>query len=305
MHLSLFLTFFGLLLLLTGICLLRDGLEKFAGPQFKQTLQKLTATPVKGFISGIVATGFLQSSTALTVMTVSLVDAKLIGFQNALALILGSNIGTTITPQLLAFPLDKISVWLILPGLIAFWLIKSRLRFFTLSLAGLGIMFFSLTVLKCAMVPLTALPSVQHWLHHLDNSYLYSIMAGTLLSALLHSSSAATGIAMVLTAEGWLNLPASLAFIFGVNIGTCFTAVIVSFFLSRASQRVAIFHVFLNIFGVIVFFPFIPLMADVIGNLGGTLNRQVANAHTIFNLVSSLLALPLLPYASRLLMKIR
>lgn len=305
MHLCLLLTLFGLLLLLMGMYFLRTGLEKYAGPYFKQALHKLTATSGKGFLSGIIATGLLQSSTALTVMAVSLVDARLLAFQNTLALILGSNIGTTITPQLLAFPLNKAAVWFILPGLFGYWLLKYKLRYLMLSFAGIGILFFSLTVLESAMMPLTATPSVQSWLRHLDNNYLYCIMAGTILSALLHSSSAATGIVMVLTAEGWLNLPASLAFIFGANIGTCFTAVIVSFFTSRAAQRVAIFHILLNLFGVLIFYPLIPLMATIISHLGGTLSRQVANAHTIFNIVSSLLALPLLPYASRFLQKIR
>jgi phosphate:Na+ symporter len=305
MHLSTLLSVFGLLLLLTGMSFLRNGLEKFAGQHFKEALHRLTATPGKGFLSGIVATGFLQSSTALTVMAVSLVDARLLPFTNALGLILGSNIGTTITPQLLAFPLDKISVWLILPGLILYLYKKSRLRYLMLALAGLGIMFFSLTVLQSAMAPLTARPAVQNWLHHLGNSFAYSILAGTFISAVLHSSSAATGLAMLLTAEGWLNLPGALAFIFGANIGTCFTALFVSFFASRAAQRVAIFHVLLNIFGVLIFFPFINLLADILSTFGGSLSRQVANAHTVFNLVSSLLAFPLLPYASRLLLKIR
>lgn len=301
----LILTLIGLALLLTGMSTLREGLERFAGSQLKQTLLKLTATPSKGFLSGIVATGFLQSSTALTVLAVSFVDARLIGFENALGLILGSNIGTTLTPQLLAFPLTNVSLWFIFSGLIGFWLMRGQTRFLLLALTGLGTMFFSLSVLESAMAPLTEMSWVQSRLHQLDNSYILCIIAGTLLSALLHSSSAATGIAMVLTEEGWLNLPASLAFIFGVNIGTCFTAVIVSFFTSRAAQRVAIFHVLLNVFGVILFLPFITVLAEIIGNLGGSLSRQVANAHTIFNLTSSLVALPLLPYASRLLQRIR
>jgi phosphate:Na+ symporter len=166
-------------------------------------------------------------------------------------------------------------------------------------------LFFSLTVLESAMLPLTSTTWVQGVLHHLDDRRIYSVLAGIIFSALLHSSSAATGIAMVLTEEGWLNLPASLAFIIGANIGTCFTALIVSFFASRAAQRVALFHVLLNVFGVVLFFPFLSFMADLISFLGGNLSRQVANAHTIFNLVSSIIAFPLLPYASRFLQKIR
>lgn len=293
------------MLLLMGMNLLRSGLEKYAGSHFKHTLLKLTATPMKGFISGMVATGILQSSTALTLMTVSFVDAKLLLFHNALGLILGSNIGSTITPQLLAFPISKFAIWFIIPGFIGYFLLKRKIRFLLLSIAGLGMMFFSLSVLESAMLPLMEMAWVQDYLHHLGNNYFMSMLAGTGLSALLHSSSAATSIAMVLTKEGWLNLPAALALIMGANIGTCFTAMIVSFFASRAAQRVALFHVLLNVFGMLIFFPFLTLTADLISLLGGNLSRQVANMHTIFNVISSLLALPLLPYATRMLEKIR
>lgn len=303
MLVPLFLTVIGLALLLIGMYTLREGLERFSGAHFQNVLLKITETPAKGFISGMIATGFLQSSTALTVMAVSFVDARLIGFQDALGLILGSNIGTTITPQLLAFPLTNIAIWLVIIGLGGHRFIKNKVRYLMLAAAGLGIMFYSLSILESAMIPLTKLPSVQSYLHHLDNNYFSCIIAGAVSSALLHSSSASTGIVMILTQEGWLNLPASLAFIFGANIGTCFTALIVSFFTSRAAQRVAIFHVLLNVFGVVIFFPFISITAEIISSLGGNLSRQVANAHTIFNLISSLVAFPLLPYVAKLLEK--
>jgi len=298
-------TFWGLTFLLAGMYILREGLHKFAGPHLARILLKLTSTPNKGFLSGIVLTGFLQSSTALTVMAESFVDAGLLKYQNALGLILGSNIGTTITPQLLAFSLSEISLWLVIAGSAGYFLLKSNKRFLLLAVAGLGTMFGALGLLEAAMAPLIEMSFVRTILLKLDNNYLYCILAGTVLSAVLHSSSAATGIAMVLTEEGWFNLPASLAFIFGANIGTCFTALLVSVFTSRAAQRVALFHVLLNVFGVVIFYPLIDLTAEIISLIGGNLSRQVANAHTIFNLITSVLALPLLPYASRLLQKLR
>lgn len=303
MILALTLTLLGLTLLLLGLKTLRNGLEKFAGSSLQQTLLKITSTLSKGFFTGMIATSLFQSSTALTLMVVSFVDAKLISFRNALGLILGSNIGTTITPQILAFPIKEIAVWLTLLGLIGHVILKSKKRYLSSALAGLGIMLFSLSILETAMVPLSELPQVQSWLQQIGHNNLLAVLAGTALSALLHSSSAATGIAMVLTEQGWINLPTALALLFGANIGTCFTALIVSYFTSRAAQRVAIFHVLLNIFGVIIFYPFLTPIADLISLLGGSLSRQVANAHTIFNVLASLIALPLLPYATRLLEK--
>ncbi len=301
----LFFTVTGIILLLAGMNFLREGLKKFAGSYFQEILHKLTVTSGKGFISGIVVTAFLQSSTALTVMAVSLVDAELICFENTLGLILGSNIGSTLTSQLMAFPLDKISIWLIVIGSAGFVLIKVRTRFLLLSLAGIGVMFFSLSLLEAAMIPITGMSWVQNSLHSLHSNHFYCILAGTFFSALLHSSSAATGIAMVLTEEGWLSLPASFAFILGANIGTCFTALIVSFFASRSAQKVAIFHVLINVFGVIVFYPFLSPFTKIITLLGDNLSRQVANTHTFFNLASSLLVLPLLPLVIRLLNRLR
>lgn len=236
-------------------------------------------------------------------MAVSLVDAGLLSFQNALGLILGSNIGTTITPQILAFPVGEIAIWLIFSGLAGYLMLKSQKRYLSIAIAGLGIMLLSLSILETAMIPLSEHPQVQGWLRQIGDNNIYAVLAGTVLSALLHSSSATTGIAMVLTQEGWITLPTALAVIFGANIGTCFTALIVSFFTARAAQKVALFHVLLNIFGVIIFYPFLTPIADLISILGGSLSRQVANAHTLFNIVSSIAALPLLPYVTRLLEK--
>ena len=303
MILPLFLTLLGLVLLLIGLSALRTGLEEFAGSNFQHTLFTITSTPGKGFLTGMAATALLQSSTALTLMAISFVDAGLISFQNTLGLILGSNIGTTITPQILAFPVREIAVWLILPGILGYILLKGQKRYLSYAIAGLGLMLISLSVLESAMIPLSERPQVQCWLQQLGDNSFYAVVAGTVLSALLHSSSAATGIAMVLTQEGFITLPTALALIFGANIGTCFTALIASFFTSRAAQRVGIFHVLLNLFGVIIFYPFLTPIADLISLLGGSLSRQVANAHTIFNIVSSIIALPLLPYVSKLLEK--
>lgn len=305
MFMPLLLTLVGLILLLTGMKTLRYGLEKYAGSHFKQILNKLTATPLKSILCGIAATGLLQSSTALTVTAISFVDAGLINFENTLGLILGSNIGATLTPQLLSLPIGKIMIWFILPALFGSWLLKSKKKYLLFAFAGLGIMFLSLQILGSAVIPLADEPFFYAWLHQLNNSYPKSILMGTILSAVLHSSSATTGIVMILTEEGWLNLPTSLAFIFGANIGTCITALVVSFFASRAAQRVALFHILLNVFGVILFYPFLHPLANVLCFFSGNLSRQIANAHTLFNFASSVLVFPLLPYVSRLLKKIR
>ncbi|MDR3600672.1 MAG: Na/Pi symporter [Desulfosporosinus sp.] len=296
-------TVLGLSLLLGGMTMLRQGLQSLAGLRLRQALLWMTSTPERGFWSGAIATALLQSSTALTVMTVSFVDAQLLPFENALALILGSNIGSTLTTQLLAFPLNRITPYIMILGALGYLFIPTQWRFLFLSIFGLGVLFFALSLLQTGLTPLAERPAIQDFIRQLGDNHLKGVLAGTILSALLHSASATTGIVMLLTEDGRITLPTALAFIFGANIGTCFTAVLAALASSRAAQRVALFHVLLNVFGVLLFLPFVGPLAYGLTLIGGSLSRQVANAHTIFNLLSSLLAFPLLPWFTRLLKK--
>ncbi len=283
---------------------LRQGLQLFATSQLKQILDRMTATPRRSFVSGIFITALLQSSTALTLMTISFVDAGLMPYENALGLILGSNIGTTMTNQLLAFPLERLAPPIFALGALGFLFIPNRWRYLALALSGLGILFFALDFLENGLSPLANLEITQNFLHNLGNNHLQGVLAGTLLSALLHSSSATTGLAMILSQEGWVSLPTVMAIIFGANIGTCFTAIVASLTSSRAAQRVALFHIILNVFGVMLFYPFLNPLSNLLQLFSSSPARQAANAHTFFNLFSSLLAFPLLPLVTRLLKKI-
>lgn len=296
--------FLGLFCLLYGMYVLRLGLERFAANAFKHLLEKMTITPWRGFWSGTVATALLQSSTALTVMAVSFVDAGLIPFENALGLILGSNIGTTLTTQLLALSLDSFVLYFLLFGSVGYLLIPNRYRNLALAFLGLGLLFLALQLLESGMAPLAQFTVVKQFLQQLGDHHFQGVLAGILLSALLHSSAATTGLVMLLAEEGYLTLPTALAFIFGANIGTCFTALIAALVTNRAAQRVALFHVLLNVFGVLLFLPFLNPLAYLLEGLGGSLSRQVANAHTLFNVISSLVAFPLLPLATRVLTRI-
>lgn len=285
--------------------ILRFGLQAFAGDTFRNFLYQMTATPWRGFWSGTLATAVLQSSTALTVMAVSFVDSGLIPFQNALGLILGSNIGTTVTTQLLALPLEPLIPYALLLGGLGYLFFPHRWRYLALSCLGLGFLFLALSLLESGMAPLAELEWVQSALHQLGDHHFQGVIAGTLLSAVLHSSAATTGIVMILASDGWITLPTALAFVFGANIGTCFTAVLASLATNRAAQRVAIFHVLLNLFGALLFLPFLTPLALFLQGTGLHISLQVANAHTLFNVISSLIALPLLPWATRLLERIR
>lgn len=290
----------GLSFLLAGMKIMRRGLECFAGGKFEKALSWMTATPWRGMWSGTVASALMQSSTALTVMTVSLVDAGLLPFANSLGIILGGNIGTTVTAQLIALPLGSLSIYILLLGTLGFLFQSTHYRYLALSLSGLGLLFLGLTLLHAGLAPISSQPEVQDFLHQLGDNHLQGVLAGTLIAALIHSSGATTGIAMLLANNGWITLPTALAFVFGANLGTCATAVLASFAAKRAAQKVALFHVLLNLLGILLFYPFLDLLAGLVAHLGSTTSRQVANAHTLFNLVCSFLAFPFIPYLVRL-----
>lgn len=284
---------------------LRRGMEKFAATRLQEILTWMTSTPWRGLWSGTVLTAALQSSTALTVLAVTFVDAQLLSFQNALGLILGSNIGTTMTTQVLAFPGQQFALYALVIGALGFLFIPNRWRYLTLAILGLGSLFLALTLLQAGLAPIANHPTIQNYLRQLGDNHLQGILAGTVLSAILHSSSATTGLVMLLAEDGYITLSTALAFIFGANIGTCFTALLASAATSRSAQRVAIYHVLLNVFGVLIFYPLLGPLSSLLETMGGSLSRQVANAHTIFNVLSSLLAYPLLPLSVRLLTRLR
>ncbi|MDI6812852.1 MAG: Na/Pi symporter [Desulfitobacteriaceae bacterium] len=294
----------GLFCILGGMVILRQGLQRLAGTRLRRVIIWMALNPWRAFLSGTVVTALVQSSSILTVMTVSFVDAGLLPFANALYLILGSNIGTTVTTQLLAFPLDSFSYYAMLLGSLGFLFLNSRWRYLALGLLGLGLLFFGLMTLETGLEPFVNQAGIQHFIHSLGDHHWRGVAAGALLSALLHSSSATTGIVMLLTEEGWLTLPTAIAFVLGANIGTCFTAVLASLATETAARRVAYFHILLNVFGVLVFLPFLHPFVSLLTHLGGNLARQVANAHTLFNIISSLLAFPLVPAATRLLKRL-
>ncbi|KLU60414.1 Na+/Pi-cotransporter [Peptococcaceae bacterium CEB3] len=294
----------GLFALLGGMHTLRQGLQALAASRLRRALLWMTQTPWRGFWSGTLATALIQSSNILTVMAVSLVDAGLLPFAGALYLILGSNIGTTVTTQLLTLPLNRFSVYALLLGALGYLFLPKRKRFLGLTLLGFGLLFLGLMIMETGLRPLADNAGIQNLLHNLGNNRLHGVLAGALLSALLQSSGATTGIVMLLTRQGAITLPTAIAFVFGANIGTCGTALVASLGAKRAAQRVALFHILLNVFGVLCFLPFLVPLANLLNLLGGNPDRQVANAHTLFNVISSLLAFPLTPYAGKFLDRI-
>ncbi|MCG0277013.1 MAG: Na/Pi symporter, partial [Thermanaeromonas sp.] len=240
----------GIGLLLLGVNLLRSGLVSLSHSRLERLLQRATDNPWKGFFWGTLATALVQSSTATTVLIVGMVDSKTISFYQGLSLVLGANVGTCLTVHLLAFNLQTLAWPAVISGFL--FLILRFSRPVGLSLLGCGLIFSSLYLLCWASAPLKHSTSLPGLLTALGTSPWQALLAGMVFTAFLHSSSAVTGITMVLTAEGVVTMPGALSIVLGANIGTCSTALIAALFSSRAAQRTALANLLINIGGALL-----------------------------------------------------
>jgi len=300
--------FGGLALFLYGMEKMSEGMKKSAGNKMRSILSALTNNRIIGLIVGAFVTMVIQSSSATTVMLVSFVQAELMSFAQALGVILGADIGTTITAQLIAFKLTDYALLMIAVGFGMRMFGKTdNVKNIGEVLLGFGILFYGMKLMSDAMKPLRTYPEFIDLMKGLENPLL-GLLIGTVFTALIQSSSAFTGIIIVLAQQGLISLQAGIPLVFGANIGTCITAGLASIGTSREAKRVALAHVLFKIGGVVLFIFWIPAFADVINAIaarfGSDTARQIANAHTIFNVSLALIFLPFSTIFAGLLLKI-
>lgn len=296
--------FGGLSLFLYGMAKMSDGLKKAAGNQMRNILATLTKNRVVALFVGAFVTMVIQSSSATTVMLVSFVQANLMTYVQSIGIILGANIGTTITAQLVAFKLTDYALLMITVGFtLTVFSKKESLRHIGEAILGFGILFFGMKIMSDSMYPLRSFQPFIDTMKGLENPF-FGLMIGAAFTALIQSSSAFTGIVIVLAQQGLLTLEAGIPLILGANIGTCVTAGLASIGTIREAKRVAIAHVLFNIGGVMIFVWLIPPLAELVRSLSSVSGlsgmeklaaetpRQIANAHTIFNISVGLIFLP-------------
>ena len=296
----------GLALFLYGMEKMSEGLKKSTGNRMRSILAALTKNRVIGLFLGAFVTMVIQSSSATTVMLVSFVQAGLMSFAQTLGVILGADIGTTITAQLIAFKLTDYALLMIAVGCGLRMSSKGEdIRSLGEIILGFGILFFGMKLMSDAMKPLRTYQAFIDVLNGLENPVL-GLIVGTAFTALIQSSGAFMGILIVLAQQGLISLEAGIPMIFGANIGTCITAGLASIGTSREAKRVALAHVIFKLAGVILFFLWVPSFAGMIREMGGHFGsgpaRQIANAHTIFNVSLGLLFLPCTPLFGRLVL---
>ncbi|GED53815.1 Na/Pi cotransporter family protein [Brevibacillus borstelensis] len=283
---------FGLSFFLLGMYAMRTGFQNLAGKRMADWLARFTRTPVHSFWVGLLSTFVLQSSSAVTVLTIGLTHAGMIGFAQTVGIILGTNVGTTVTTELIALRLESFAVPMLLVG-VAMWLLPRRLpRCIGLVVAGFGLIFLGIDTMQVMAGPLQQSDTFRALFLESSHSIWLGLLTGTIFTALIHSSSATTAITMGLMSHHILSMETALAIVLGANIGTCFTAVIASFGTNAASRQVAWCHTLFNGAGALLFLPFLSQLALVSAFLTDSPSMQIAHSQTIFNVICSLAALP-------------
>ena len=294
--------FGGLALFLFGMEQMSESLKAVAGDRMKFILGKLTANRFMGAVTGAFVTAIIQSSSVTTVLVVGFVSAGLMSLAQSIGIIMGANVGTTITAQIVAFKVTKAALLMIGVGFTMLFASKNeKTKHYGTMLMGLGMVFFGMSIMSDAMKPLRTFEPFLELMIQMENP-LIGILVAAAFTGLVQSSSATTGIVIVMASQGFITLPAGIALAFGANIGTCVTAMLASIGKPREAVRAAVVHVLFNIAGVLVWFFFIQQLAELVtfispahpeltgvDRLGAETPRQIANAHTIFNIANTLL----------------
>ncbi len=285
--------FGGLALFLYGIMLLSEGLQKAAGKKLKTILEKLTDRPIKGIFGGALITAIIQSSSITTVTLVGLINAGLMTLERSVGVIIGSNIGTTVTAQLIAFKVGKYALPIIALGVLLFVTGKKRkTHYMGQILLGFGILFLGMNLMSEGARPLGESVLFLNMIKNFSDVPILGVLAGAIVTGIIQSSSATSGLVIAMGMEGIIDLKAAIAIIIGANIGTCITVLIASIGSSISSKRAAWFHIIFKTIGAIIFIPFISLFTHLVSMTSQNLPRQIANAHTLFNVSTAFILLP-------------
>jgi phosphate:Na+ symporter len=283
---TLFLFLGGLGIFLFGIKYMGDGLEKAAGDRLRLILDRLTTNPVMGVIAGILTTGLIQSSSATTVLVVGFVNAGLMTLRQAIGVIMGANIGTTVTAFIIGLKIEDYALPIIALGAILLFFLKSEhMRNIGQIIFGFGMLFYGLQTMGTGLNPLKDLPVFKDLMVELGQNPILGVLVGTVFTVIVQSSSATIGVLQQLADDGGVALRTALPILFGDNIGTTITAVLASLGASLAAKRAALSHVLFNVIGTIIFMLALPLFYPFVAWLGDAtgvgVRMQIAYAHGI------------------------
>ncbi|MBM7838088.1 phosphate:Na+ symporter [Alkalihalobacillus xiaoxiensis] len=279
-------------LFLFGIYILRAGLIQTGTSKAQALLLKATSSPLKGLIVGIFITALFQSSSVVTVLLVGLVAAGLIQFRQTIGVILGANIGSCFTLELVAFKMTDLAIPLLVVGLVCLAFSKSLLYKIGCVSFGIGCIFLAMNGFESLAAPLSSFPLTHQFFEWTNHHHLTGITVGAIVTTIIQSSTATIGMAMGFIEGQGLTMESGVAIMLGANIGTCLTAYIASIGAGKSARLVAHAHIWLNLLGALLFYPLIAFLAHFVSLLADTASMQLAHASTIYNIVCSLLVLP-------------
>ena len=305
--------FGGLALFLFGMEQMSEGLKAAAGETLKVILAKLTKNRFLGAFTGAFITAVLNSSSVTTVLVVGFISAGLMTMAQSVSVIMGANIGSTFTAQIIAFNITQYALLMVAVGfLMLFTAQRDKVKHYGSMIMGLGLVFFGMGVMSDAMTPLRSYQPFLDLMVRMENPLL-GILVGAVFTGLVQSSAATTGIAIVMASEGLMSLPAGIALAFGANIGTCVTALLAAIGKPREAVRAAVVHIVFNIVGVLIWVWFITYLAEFVvsispshpelqgaDRMAAEVPRQIANAHTVFNVANTLIFIGFTTYFARL-----
>ncbi|GAA0705636.1 Na/Pi cotransporter family protein [Paraclostridium ghonii] len=297
----------GLGLFLYGMNLMAEGLEKSAGSKLKRIVELLTSNIFMGVIVGAFVTAIIQSSSATTVMVVGFVNAGIMSLTQAIGVIMGANIGTTVTAQLVSFDLNGLAPMALGIGIILYlFASKPKVKNIAEILIGFGILFTGMDFMKNAVEPLAEYKGFTDLLIGFGDHPILGLLLGFGITAIVQSSSASMGMLIALASQGLIPLNAALPILYGQNIGTCVTSLISSVGASRNAKRAAVMHLIFNVLGTAVFLIILnkPVVNFVTNMNPGDVARQIANTHTLFNIISVIILLPFTKFIINIAIKL-
>lgn len=310
--------FGGLALFIYGMNLMGDSLQKAAGERMRRILEILTKNPIVGILVGTLVTVVIQSSSATTVMVIGFVNAKLMTLTQAISVIFGANIGTTITAQIIAFNIANYAYLIAAIGFFIFFAFKKRIiKYIGETIFAFGVLFIGLNIMGDVMKPLAHTKEFENIILGLSKNKFLGILIGLISTMIIQSSSAVIGVVQSLATQATydgvnalLKLETAIPILFGSNIGTTITAILASIGAKINAKRAALAHSIFNISGTVLFIWFIPTFASFVrmispkGNEIQVISRQIANAHTIFNLLNTIIWLPLIWLMAKIVIKL-
>lgn len=293
-------------LFFVGLRLMAQTFQIWAGSQANLLLARYTSRPVVAMASGLFVAAILQSSSATNIIVVGLVGAGIISLPAAFAVILGSNVGTTVTAHLVTLPLSTIAPYLLFGGAALGWMHPRRFRFALLAriVASLGGVFYGLSVISVAFKPFVTSFVVQQGLEQLGTSPPFAILIGAVLTGTVQSSSVVTALVVGMARDGLLPTGGAIAMALGSNVGTVATTLLASFWINNAARRAALADLFFNALGVLLVFPLFSVFVTLVAMTASDPGHQVANAHTLFNVLTALAAFPFIPAFCRFIERI-